>query len=101
MDSHNIYSTLINSFNFSKIVIPLNTRASKNTIPTSDPNIVISEDMVSLSAKSSIYLLNPKANVRVKIALCALNGLALCHNTKMANVSALALNLVLPLNRGQ
>uniref|UniRef100_A0A7C5V2K9 Transposase n=1 Tax=Caldicellulosiruptor owensensis TaxID=55205 RepID=A0A7C5V2K9_9FIRM len=51
LDSHNIYSTLKNTFNFSKIVIPLNTRASKNTTPTSDPNIVISEDGVPICKK--------------------------------------------------
>jgi len=50
--------------------------------------------MVSLSAKSSINLLNLKANVKVKIVLSVLNGLALCLLTKMANVFALALSLV-------
>lgn len=55
--------------------------------------------MVSLSAKSSINLLNLKANVRVKIVLCVLNGLVLCLLTKMANAFALALSLVLPLNQ--
>ena len=54
--------------------------------------------MVSLSAKSSINLLNLKANVRVKIVLSVLNGLVLCLLTKMANVFAFALSLVLPLN---
>ncbi|ADQ05988.1 conserved hypothetical protein [Caldicellulosiruptor hydrothermalis 108] len=51
LDSHNIYSTLKNTFNFSKIVIPLNTRASKNTTPTLDPNIVISEDGIPICKK--------------------------------------------------
>jgi len=46
---------------------------------------------VSPSAKRSINLLNLKANVRVKIVLCVLNGLVLCLLTKMANVPALAL----------
>ena len=53
--------------------------------------------MVSLSARRSINLLNLKANVRVKIALCVLNGLAICLFTKMAKVPALALSLVQPL----
>jgi len=97
LDSHNIYSTLKNTFNFSKIIIPLNPRASKNTIPTSSPNVVISEDGVPI-CKKLINLLNLKANVRVKIVLSVLNGLALCLLTKMANVFALALSLVLPLN---
>jgi len=51
LDSHNIYSTLKNTFNFSKIIIPLNPRASKNTTPTSSPNIVISEDGVPICKK--------------------------------------------------
>lgn len=54
LDSHNIYSALKNSFNFSKIVIPLNPRASKNSDPTSDPNIFISQDGVPICKKFNL-----------------------------------------------
>lgn len=53
LDSANIYSTLKNSFNFSKIVIPLNKRANKNS-PTSDPNIIISEDGIPICQKFNL-----------------------------------------------
>lgn len=46
--------------------------------------------MVSLSAKRSMNLLHLKANVRVKIAPCVLNGSALCLLTKMTNAPVLA-----------
>ncbi len=53
LDSANIYSSLKNSFNFSKIVIPLNQRAQKNS-PTSDPNISISKKGIPICNKFNL-----------------------------------------------
>jgi len=53
LDCIDIYSTLKNTYNFSKIVIPLNKRAIKNNTST-DPNIIISQDGTPICKKFNL-----------------------------------------------